>query len=97
MKNIVNYVKKYGSKSFDEVALNDVDFLVFSSISYVPFNNIFLSSKSHYTLGDLHRIYFNSTSNRENKNNIIALRKSIELFSLIGVSERYKNIELFNY
>lgn len=97
MKNIFNYIKKYGSKTIEEVELNDVDFLVFSSISYVPFNNIFLDKKSHYTLGDLHRIFFNSTSDIDNKNNIIALRKSIELFSLIGVCERYKNIELFNY
>lgn len=96
MKNIINYVKNYGSKSFDEVGLNDIDFLVFSSLSYVPFNNIFLDS-AKYSLGQLHKMFFSNTSDKENKNNIIALRKSIELFNLVGSSKRYSDIKLYNY
>ena len=79
MKNIINYVKNYGSKSFDEVGLNDIDFLVFSSLSYVPFNNIFLDS-AKYSLGQLHKIFFSNTSDKENKNNI-------NFYSIIYISK----------
>lgn len=37
MKNVFYFLKKYGMKTFDEFPFNEVDALIFSSLSYVQF------------------------------------------------------------
>lgn len=41
-KNLLDYIYRYGNKTFSEKAFTDVDALVFSALSYIPFES-FLS------------------------------------------------------
>ena len=45
MANILKYIKDYGNKTFYEMDFNEVDNLVFSSLSYLDFYGIVSENK----------------------------------------------------
>ena len=58
MANIMEYVKYYKDKSFDEILFSDVDSLIFSQISYVDFSSILKEEMLPISLIDLGREYY---------------------------------------
>ena len=46
MANLFDYVKKYGNESFLEKSFNDIDNLVFSSLSYLDFSKTEINKTS---------------------------------------------------
>lgn len=97
MKNIFQYIKKYKDKSFEEKEINNIDYLIFTSLSYVPFYHIFLEKTEDFTIQELSNLYFNNITKKNNEKNILAIRKSIEIFKQIGNSKRYGNLIVYNY
>ena len=48
MSNIVDYLKWRGDLTFDKDPINDIDNLIFSRISYLPFEKIQFQDKSKF-------------------------------------------------
>ena len=56
MANIFDYIKKYGDKTFEEKTFNEVDNLIFSSLSYIDYKDILISKK--ITIQECAKIFF---------------------------------------
>lgn len=98
MANLFDYIKKYGTKTFDEVPFNEVDNLILCSLSYVDIKKYMPKKKfSEITLKEVGNLYFNKFKKRKYKNNIIALDKGIKTFRSIRNTKRFRNIKLYNY
>lgn len=94
--NLFNYIDKYGCYNFDEVAFNEVDNLVFSSLSYVSLdkyvsNNRF-NKKTIKIVGD----EFLKDYDKKNKC-ITAIKVGIKVLRYIKDTRRYANLLLYNY
>ena len=85
--NILDYVKYYKEKSFDEVLFNQMDALVYSILVYLPVHKVNNGTK----LSDLSK--FVDSKNVRGAVGPIA----IELLPTIEHSKRYKNIEIYDF
>lgn len=93
---LLEYIKKNGQYSFDEKPLNDVDKLIFASISYVNYKDIVSSnSKVKKTIKDVCLEF--CSKGYDNEYNIMAVRGGIKLLKHISKCERYKDLYLYNY
>ena len=94
--SIFDYIDNYGVYSFEDVPFNDVDNLIFSSLSYIDFNGIVSINKYNpMTLQHVSEIYFNS--HEKMSYNILAFRQAIKVFKAIMNTNRYKDLLLYNY
>ena len=48
MANILDYIRKIGNNTFQEIKFNEVDNLIFSRLSYLPFESIKLEEKENF-------------------------------------------------
>ena len=96
MSNIYDYVEKYGNKTFDKFEFNDLDNLVFSSLSYLDFTNTSINN-GKYSLGYIAKEYISQNKYQKIKKLGIAQRDAYKLITLIINKTRYKNIELSDY
>ncbi len=95
MKTIINYLKKYGTKSFLEEPANDIDGLVFSLLSYAKLDGIIPSKRNKYiTLKDAGELFLKKFSPKDFKNEDWLFPHSYELVKTISTSERYKDAKL---
>lgn len=98
MANLFDYIKEYGTKTFDEVPFNEVDNLILCSLSYVDIKKYMPKKRfSEITLKEVGNLYFNKFKKRRYKNDIIALDKGIKTFRSIRNTKRFRNIKLYNY
>ncbi|MGN1202335.1 MAG: Mbeg1-like protein [Eubacterium sp.] len=99
MSGIVEYVEKYGKKSFDESPFNEIDALVLSQLSYVDFSAIVckFDSDVEITLADTANQYFFLHNEDELKEKISIVYKACLLLKQCAKTERYKNIKLLKY
>ena len=97
MANIMEYVKYYKDKSFDEILFSDVDSLIFSQISYVDFSSILKEEMLPISLIDLGREYFSKVAREEMKSKAKLFRQTYDLFNAIYNTTRYKDIVITNY
>ena len=58
MANILKYIKDYGNKTFYEMDFNEVDNLVFSSLSYLDFYGIVSENKEKISISKAGEIFF---------------------------------------
>lgn len=47
MADIIDYIYQYGDKTLEEMPFNEIDSLVLSRVSYIPFHNIVSSHVTH--------------------------------------------------
>lgn len=85
--NILDYVKYYKDKTFDEVLFNQMDALVYSILVYLPVKNF----NDGIKISDLSE-YIDATNIRGAVGPIAA-----ELLPTIEHSKRYKNVKLFDF
>lgn len=94
--NLFDYALKYGDMSFSEMPFNEVDNIVFSSLSYVNFNRIVSSgSYNKLTIREAFFKYFNLYSSDEVC--ILPVRNAIKLLGIIKDTKRYGDLFLYNY
>lgn len=94
--NIIDYIRKNGDKSFNDKPLNEVDKLIFASLSYVDFKDtVKNNSKVKRSISDVSKEFFNKKYDKTK--NITAIRGSIKLLKLMGNSIRYKDLLLYNF
>ena len=89
MANILEYIKEYGNITFQEEKFNEIDNLIFSRLSYLPFEDIKIEEKETFEtiaqkLKDIDIKKFN-------------MKKDKELIKLVGKSNRYKDLLVTDY
>ncbi len=97
MKNIFNYIKEYGSYTFEEKEFNDIDNVIFSALSYVNFNVDILTNKNMFTIETIGNQYFKNHSKKDISDNILAVRHGIKVLEHIKDTLRYKSLLIYNY
>lgn len=95
--NIINYINKYGDKTFEEKSLNEIDKLIFSQLAYVKYDGL-ISSNSHNkkTIEQVGYTFFINTTKKEISNNILAIRTGINILNRVRVTNRYKNLLVYS-
>lgn len=94
--SIFDYIDKYSVYSFEDVPFNDIDNLIFSSLSYIDFEGIVSINKYNpMTIGNVGKIYFNS--HNKMVNDILAVRQAFKIFRAIYNTSRYRDLLLYNY
>ena len=91
--NLIDYVKKYGNFSFSKKKFNEIDNLVFSSLSYIDFDENKI--KENNTLEYIGKDYLNKKI--KVKDLILAKRDAYELLEVIVDKKRYKDVRIRNY
>lgn len=94
--NIIDYIEKYGDKTFKEKPLNGVDKLILSNLSYIDFFNII--SKNSFRKKRLYEVgkeFFDSNYDKGKK--ILAIKGAIKTLKAMYKTNRYKDLLLFNY
>lgn len=94
MQGLLEYIEKYGSYSFDELALNEVDALIFSQLSYINFENVV--DKRIY-LNSAAVKYYTLYSNEQLEGLIGIVEKALQLLTACAKTHRFGYVELFNY
>lgn len=97
MANIIDYVKHYNSKTFDEVLFNDVDSLIFTQISYVDFSNLLTKEMLPMSLHELGNLYFSKVSKEQIKSRAKLYREAYDLLENIYNENRFKNLIISDY
>lgn len=95
MANLIDYVKKYGDKTFKEEEFNELDNLVFSILSYINFTNIV--NDEDITIGDAGTIYLKKHPFREYLRLGYAEKEAYKVLKEIVNLDRYKDIVMKNY
>lgn len=98
MANILDYVKNSSKYTFDELPFNEIDNVIFASISYLNLDGIV--SNSYYnpvTIEYAGISYFNKYTKKDFRNNVFAVQSAIKVFASIYKTNRYKDLKLYNY
>lgn len=95
---IYNYLKEYGKYTFQEKEFNEVDNVIISMLGYVNFYNIVPAIDcGSIKLKDAASKFFKKHDKKDIDKNIISVRDAIYLFKEVAKTDRFKNLDLFNY
>jgi len=94
--DIFDYVEKYSGYTFSDMEFNEVDNLVFSSLSYINFFNIVSSNSIEKIIVKMASDkYFNLYP--EDGNCILSVKYARRLLKLIENTKRYGSLLIYNY
>lgn len=96
MENIFNYINKYGNTNFKEKEFNEIDNLIFCSISYLNFSKTSINENTH-TLEQIGLEYLKKNDYMKIKKLGIPQDDGYKLLKLLIKKERYKNIILSDF
>lgn len=97
MASIKEYVKYYKDVSFESIAFNDVDSMIFTQIVYADFDNIIPSEKGRYILFvDAARLFLRKYDN-DIKKAPKFIREVYDLIYQLKDSKRYQNVKMYHY
>lgn len=91
--NLFQYVSQNGDKKFCEKKFNDIDNMVFSSLSYLDFSRVSLPA----TLLEVGKEYFKNDLFWKNKKMGCSRKEAISLLLLVMNQKRYKDIMVSDY
>lgn len=95
MANMIDYVRYYRNKDFNEVPFNEVDALIFTNLSYLKFDKTI--GELPRTISDLAKDYFSKVSAENLKKEMKIYRDSHNLFNAMKTSLRYKDLIISDY
>lgn len=96
MKQLIEYINKYGKYDFSEKPFNDIDNLIFSQIVYTDFDGIIDMHTSMFLCDAAMKFY--SENDDETINNLIGISaKSAKLLYECAKSKRFAYVRLSNY
>lgn len=95
MANVIEYVKYYRNKSFKEVPFNEVDALIFASLSYINFNGFM--NKLPQSINELATTFFNKMTPEKIKKTAKIHRDSCHLLNAMKDTIRYKDLLITDY
>ena len=91
MANIFDYIIWRGDILFNEVPLNEIDSLILSRLSYLPFDNL-IKNDEYITIEEAYRRF-----EINNKQGLILQKEDLKLFEKLARCERFKNLYLTEY
>ncbi len=94
--DIFDYVDKYGDFTFGQKAFNEIDNLVFCSLSYLNFTYTSINNYDH-TLEYIGREYLNNNTFNKVKKRGIPQKNGYKLLRKIVKKRRYKNVIIHDY
>lgn len=98
MANIIDYIKMSGKKSFEELPFNEIDNVVFASLSYLNLDGIVSEGyKEVVTIEEAGLEFFKKYTKKDFRNNVFAVQSAIKVFASIYTANRYRNLQLYNY
>ena len=97
MENILTYLKKYKNKTFREMEFNEIDNVIFSSITYSEFKGIIPEDRSTISLNDAMIKFVNKYTLKDAKKLGFAQKDSYKIIKEIIDSKRYKDILVYGY
>ena len=98
MQNIYNYLRRNGQYSFKEKPFNEIDNLILSELSYLPFNGIVPSfNKGYITLKEAQNLFFDKYKVKDLKKISNLLKENMFLLKKMAESKRYCDALLYNY
>lgn len=93
---ILEYIDHYKDKTFVEESFNEVDNVIFSSISYIDLDEVVSSwSKDKITIKEARKKYFENYQKSGKK--MIAYKHALDIFKEIADTKRYGDLFLYNY
>ncbi len=92
MSDVFDYLKWRGDLTFEKDKLNEVDALILSRLSYLPFDNI-LNDTNEITINKANKKFI---SNDEYKSKLL-WKCDDELLNTMANTERYSRLKLSNY
>lgn len=97
MATMMDYVRYYKNVSFDEVAFNDLDSLIFTQIVYADLAEIVPNERGKYILfSDAVRLFLKKFSGMEKK--LPRFMKEVyELLKNLRENQRYQNVRMYHY
>ena len=95
MANIIEYVKYYRNKTFEEIPFNEVDALIFANLSYLNFNNCL--KQLPITIEELTNVYILQMTPDKLKKESKVYRDAHHMLMAMNLSNRYKNLLITNY
>lgn len=97
--NIFDYVAWRGDLSFHQVELNEIDCLIFSRLSYIPFEDIIPNPGEGFpiTLAHAARIFFKTKAKNVTFGTLGLCKNDLDLFMVIAKSPRYRNLRVHRY
>ena len=95
---IYDYLKDYGKYTFLEKEFNEVDNVILSMLAYVNFYNIIPAIDCGFIkLKEASNRFFKKHDKKDIDKNIISVRDAIYLFKEVAKTDRFKDLDLFNY
>jgi len=92
--NIYQYIKEIGDYSFKEKEINEVDYILFSFLSYADFTKIF-ENKNKYSLQEIGKIHKEKHPGKDK--NVIAVKEGNKLLRAMMNTKRYKDCLVYNH
>ncbi|MBO5313329.1 MAG: DUF2974 domain-containing protein [Clostridia bacterium] len=94
MANIIDYVKWRGDISFSESPVNVIDSLIFSELSYIPYDDLVTGDikGKGVPIQVLAEKYFSLNYNKNKLGAIIPTDQILELFTLCASSRRFSTV-----
>ena len=89
-ENYFLYVDYYGDYSFSQIKINDIDYLIFATLAYIPYKEV----KNGITINELGNIIL-KINKEKLKGNMGP--KAYDLLEYIYNKKRYKNIRVYNF
>ena len=100
MSNILTYIKNYGELSFDQLAFNELDNLIFSHLAYINFRNIVshqISKDEFITIKDATQKYYKLYNTLSKPIGLIIPDEVLPMLKLLSTSKRFGSLKLHGY
>lgn len=96
MTNLFDYVNEFGNTTFKTHEFNEIDNIVFSTLSYLNFSNTSINENKH-TLEFIGKEYIKKNPYKKIKKIGTAQKSGYKLLKIVITKERYKNIIVSDY
>lgn len=97
MGTILDYIDKYGNKTFAEEPFNEVDSVILTDLSYINFDGIVHQDNRYVTLKETAISFFDKYHIDELKKDGIGLKAAYQILYKIKNYKRYSYMKLYNY
>ena len=92
--NIYQYIKENGNYSFEEKKINEVDFIIFSFLSYADLTKVF-EGNNIYTLQEVGKIHKEKLPGKDT--NVMAVKEGNKILRAMMNTKRYKDCLIYNH
>jgi len=96
--NYYSYLTYYGYNTFEDRQFNEIDNLIFATLSYADFSGIVSENeKNKKTIEQVSKEYFEKHTEEEIKELFVSNREGVKLLKELAKTQRFKDVKLFNY